>query len=139
MKSRLFAKIILLVMLVIVGAAGETMAKDDFPLSRRTSPRPKTTPVPHIQIGVKPAPEVNSEPFRRVYLLPGVEKRPSLISLPGAWGVWLGDKLTLVQQKLLLLGENLLTFIPMAACMLHWQVRTDVSTSTNHVPGWLSV
>ncbi len=100
MRNRLFLKIILFVMLVIVVAAGETTGKDDVPLPQRASPRPKTTPgVPHIQIGVEPVPEVNTELFRRVYILPGVEKRPSIISLPGAWGLWLGDSLTLVHPE----------------------------------------
>ncbi len=107
MKNRLFLKTILLVMLVIVVAARETMGKDDVPLPKRASPRPKTTPdVPHIQIGVEPVPEVNTELFRRVYILPGVEKRPSIISLPGAWGLWLDDKLTLVHPEVIIAGRE---------------------------------
>ena len=103
MKNRLCLKTILLVMLVVVVTARETMAKDDVPLPQRASPRPKTTPgVPHIQIGVESVPEVNTELFRRVYLLPGVEKRPSIISLPGAWGLWLGDSLTLVHPEVII-------------------------------------
>jgi len=94
-------------MLVIVVAARETMGTDDVPLPKRASPRPKTTPdVPHIQIGVEPVPEVNTELFRRVYILPGVEKRPSIISLAGTWGLWLGDKLTLIHPEVIIAGRE---------------------------------
>ena len=107
MQDRLFLKTILSVMLMIVVAAHETMAKNDVPLPKRASPRPKTTPgVPHIQIGVEPVPEVNAELLRRVYLLPGAEKRSSIISLPGAWGLWLGDSLTLVHPEVIIAGRE---------------------------------
>ena len=64
MKNRLFLKTNLWVILMIVVAARETRAKDDVPLPKLASPRPKTTPeVPYVQIGVKPVPEVNTELF----------------------------------------------------------------------------
>lgn len=78
-----------------------------WPLPSRTRIRPRTTSdVPHVQIGVDPVPAVNTELFRRVYILPEVEKRPSIISLPGTWGVWLGDNLTLVHPEVITAGRE---------------------------------
>ncbi len=107
MKNHLFLQTILLVVWVIVVAAGETVGTADIPLPRRASPCPETTPnIPHIQIGVEPAPEVDTELVRRAYALPGVENRPSIISLPGARGLWLSDKLPLVHPEVIIAGRE---------------------------------
>ena len=56
-------------------------------LPERTGPRPETIGVPHVQIGVEPVFEVNEELFRRVYSIPGIENRPSVVA---QWqGLWL--------------------------------------------------
>ncbi len=67
------------------------VAKVEIP--KRSGPRPKTTEkVPHVQIGVKPVSEVNEELFRRVYSIPGIENRKSVIS--GWRGLWLNEQVT---------------------------------------------
>jgi len=69
-------------------------AADELPI--RTSPRPQTTTgIPHVQIGVTPVPALNKELLRRVALLPDVDVRGTVISLPGAKGFWLNDDLAL--------------------------------------------
>lgn len=76
-------------------------------LPQREIPRPRTTPgVPHIQIGVKLVPAVKEALFQRVYRLPGVEKRPTILSLPGASGLWLADSMPLVHPEIILSGRE---------------------------------
>ena len=66
-------------------------AKVEIP--KRSGPRPETTVnIPHVQIGVKPVSEVNEELFRRVYSLPGIENRKSVIA--GWRGLWLNEQVT---------------------------------------------
>jgi phospholipase/carboxylesterase len=48
-----------------------------------------------------PVPEVDSELRRRAFLLPGVEERESVISLPGAVGLWLSEDLALARDDVL--------------------------------------
>ncbi len=76
-------------------------------LPERQSPRPQTTgSVPHQQIGVEPVPEVNEELFRRAFMLPGVENRPSTFSLPGARGLWINDSVSIVRQDQIVSGRE---------------------------------
>lgn len=64
----------------------------------RVGPRRETTGgVPHVQLDAAPIAEVDAELRRRVFLLPGVERRPSVLSLPGAEGLWLSDDLDLTR------------------------------------------
>jgi phospholipase/carboxylesterase len=78
-----------------------------FPLSERSGPRTKTSgTVPHVQIGVEPVTAVNDELFRRAYLLPGVENRPTIVSLPGARGMWLGDDIALAHPEAIVSGRE---------------------------------
>ena len=107
MKKYLFLKTILLVMPVIVVAAFETMGKEYVPLPNRAGPRPKTTlNIPHQQIGVELVPEVNTELFRRVYIIPGVEKRRSVITMRNSSALWLNDKSPLVRPEVIIAGRE---------------------------------
>ena len=74
-------------------------------LPKRSGSRPETTmDVPHIQIGVKLVPEVNEELFQRVYSLPGIENRPSVI---GGWrGLWLTEEVTVFEHDALIGGRE---------------------------------
>ncbi len=62
--------------------------------------------MPHTQLGVRPVPEVNAELFRRAFSLPGVENRPTVISVPGARGLWLDEALPLARPELILVGRE---------------------------------
>jgi hypothetical protein len=78
-----------------------------FPLPERSGPRTKTSgTVPHVQIGVEPVLVVNEELFRRAFALPGVEDRPTIVSLPGARGMWLKDDIALANPQAIVAGRE---------------------------------
>lgn len=77
------------------------------PLPERRGPRPPTQQgMPHTQIGVRPVLQVNAELFRRCFSLPGVENRPTIISVPGARALWLDDSVTDVRPGVILAGRE---------------------------------
>jgi phospholipase/carboxylesterase len=78
-----------------------------FPLPERSGPRIQTSgTVPHVQIGVEPVKTVNDELFRRAFALPGVEDRPTIVSLPGARGMWLKDDIALANPQAIVAGRE---------------------------------
>jgi len=80
---------------------------DRSAIPRRLGPRPPTHQgMPHTQIGVRPVPEVHAELFRRCFALPGVENRPTIISVPGARALWLDDTVTHVRPGIILAGRE---------------------------------
>ena len=77
------------------------------PLPERSGPRPQTSgTVPHVQIGVEPVLAVTDELFRRAFTLPGVEDRPTIVSLPGARGMWLSDDIPLAHPEAIVSGRE---------------------------------
>ena len=77
------------------------------PLPERSGPRTQTSgTVPHVQINVEPVPAVNDELFRLAFSLPGVEDRPTIVSLPGARGMWLGDDIPLTHPEAIVSGRE---------------------------------
>lgn len=74
-------------------------------LPERSGPRPETTmSVPHVQIGVEPVSEINEELFRRVYSVPGIENRPSVVA---RWqGLWLTEQVTVFVPDALIGGRE---------------------------------
>ena len=79
------------------------VAKVELP--ERSGPRPETTlGVPHVQIGVEPVSEVNEELFRRVYSLPGIEQRPSVVA--GWQGLWIDEQVTVFEPEALIGGRE---------------------------------
>lgn len=77
------------------------------PLPERSGPHTQTSgTVPHIQIGVEPVPTVNDELFRRAFALPGVEDRPTIVSLPGTRGMWLSDDIALAHPEAIVSGRE---------------------------------
>ena len=78
-----------------------------FPLSERSGPRTQTSgTVPHVQIGVESVAAVNDELFRRAFALPGVVDRPTIVSLPGARGMWLSDDIALAHPEAIVAGRE---------------------------------
>ncbi|MEM7343265.1 MAG: luciferase family protein [Chloroflexota bacterium] len=76
-------------------------------LPERAGPRTLTTgTVPHVQIGVDPVPAVNDELYRRTFALPGVEDRPTIVSLPGARGMWLSEDIALAHPEAIVNGRE---------------------------------
>ena len=78
---------------------------DTVELPQRSGSRPETTmDIPHVQIGVEPVPEVNEELFQRVYSIPGIENRNSVIS--GWRGLWLTEEVTIVVPEAIIGGRE---------------------------------
>ena len=76
-------------------------------LPQRSGPLPRTTgSVPHTQIDVEPVAEVHDELFRRTFALPDVENRPTIVSLPGARGVWISDGVPLANPEAIVAGRE---------------------------------
>lgn len=77
------------------------------PLPVRDGPRTVTSGrVPHVQIGVNPVTEVVEELRRLAFTLPGVEARPTIVSLPGATGMWLSEDLPVVHPLAIVSGRE---------------------------------
>lgn len=77
------------------------------PLPHRAGSRPPTMQgMPHMQIGVRPVPEVHAELFRRAFSLPGVENRPTVISMPGARALWLDESVPHIRPGIILAGRE---------------------------------
>jgi len=107
LKKPYLPKLILAGVLIIFLTAEGISSKKNGSLPKRETPPPKTTTqVPHVQIGVKPVPIVHRELFRRAFKLPGVENRPSIISLPGARGLWINDSINLVHPEIIIAGRE---------------------------------
>src|SRR3712207_3503115 len=72
------------------GEVDRKMREGDLP--KRRGSRPRTTPTnPHTQLEQNPELEVVEELALRDFALPGVEERPSAISVPGARALWLRE------------------------------------------------
>ena len=86
-------------------ASGSTPV--DPALPHRSGPLPRTTgSVPHTQMDVDPVPEVHDELLRRTFALPDVENRPTVVSLPGARGVWISDGVSLSHPEAIVAGRE---------------------------------
>lgn len=83
-------------------------SESDIPsLPERTGPRTKTTgTVPHTQIGVDPVAEVNETLYKWAYSLPGVQNQATIVSLPGARGMWLEDSIPVIRPKAIVSGRE---------------------------------
>lgn len=74
----------------------------------RDGPARETTGgVPHIQIDAVLASDVGAELQRRAFSLPGVERRESTASLPGAQSLWLADDVSLARPEVILAGREI--------------------------------
>jgi len=87
--------------------AAESTACAVGPLPERDGPRVLTTgSVPHEQVGVTPIKKLNTDLFSFAFSLPGVEKRPTIVSLPGATGMWLTDSVPVSVPKAIVAGRE---------------------------------
>jgi len=89
-------------------------------LPKRRGPRPRTTPTnPHTQLDQNPEREVVNELARMVFALPGVEERPSAISVPGARALWLREHVSAGPQEAFMIGREFAHIHPMPDGSLH--------------------
>lgn len=76
-------------------------------IPKRTRSRPATNKnMPHSQIGVEPVPEINKELFQLCFSLPGVENKPTVISVPGARALWLHEDMELAHPEVIARGRE---------------------------------
>jgi hypothetical protein len=89
-------------------------------LPERRGPRPRTNPTnPHTQLEQNPKRDVVEELARRVFALPGVEERPSAISVPGARSLWLGAAVAAGPPEAFMVGREFAHIHPMPDGSLH--------------------
>jgi hypothetical protein len=97
-------------------------------LPKRGGPRPRTTPTnPHTQLEQNPEREVVEELARRVFALPGVEERPSAISVPGARALWLREDVPAGPREAFMIGREFAHIHPMPDGSLHAALPPEVA------------
>ena len=120
MKSSVLIPAVLLVM-VIAGsqlhAADAAVCKSDIErnaveklgmsLPKRDAPATKTSgTVPHVQIDAKTDDAINDTLRGLAFALPGVSEKPTIVSLPGALGMWLEKGVSVAQPKTIISGRE---------------------------------
>jgi hypothetical protein len=89
-------------------------------LPKRSGHPPRTTPTnPHTQLEQNPERQVVEELARRVFALPGVEERPSAISVPGARALWLSEDVQAGPPEAFMIGREFAHIHPMPDGSLH--------------------
>jgi Family of unknown function (DUF5519) len=105
-------------------------------LPKRRGSRPTTTPTnPHTQLEQNPAREVVEELARRVFALPGVEERPSAISVPGARALWLSEDILAGPPEAFMIGREFAHIHPMPDGSLHAALPPEVAQEAIRT-GW---
>lgn len=78
-----------------------------MPLPEREGARTRTSGrVPHVQLGVTPVAGVVDALRQFAFSIPGVTARPTIVSLPGATGMWLTEEVPVVQPKAIVSGRE---------------------------------
>ena len=91
----------------VVFSAEAVFSAESKELPKRSGPIPTTTRgVPHVQIGVRPVPEISKELLRLVSRIKGVEVRNTVISLPGALGFWINKSVKLARPDAIVGGRE---------------------------------
>jgi len=105
-------------------------------LPKRSGSRPRTTPTnPHTQLEQNPQPEMVEELAQGVFALPGVEERPSAISVPGARALWLREDVPAGAQEAFMIGREFAHIHPMPDGSLHAALPPEVAQEAI-VKGW---
>lgn len=105
MKQRLIFLLTIAFTTALMGSIPAWAIDNNLP--NRSGSRPATTAgIPHMQIGVKTAPMYTERLLQKVAAIPGVELRETNMSLPGAKGFWLSEKLTLARPDGLVRGRE---------------------------------
>ena len=97
-------------------------------LPRREGPRPLTTPTnPHTQLDQNPGSPIVEELARRAFALPGVEERPSAISVPGARALWLSEGVPAGPGEAFMIGREFAHIHPMPDGSLHLALPPEIA------------
>ena len=97
-------------------------------LLQRSGPRPRTTPTnPHTQLEQNPDTSIVEELVCRIFSLPGVEERPSAISVPGARALWLREEVPAGPREAFMIGREFAHVHPMPDGSLHAALPPEVA------------
>jgi hypothetical protein len=97
-------------------------------LPKRSGSRPRITPTnPHTQLEQNPQPEMVEELAQRIFTLPGVEERPSAISVPGARALWLREDVPAGPWGAVMIGREFAHIHPMPEGSLHVALPPEVA------------
>ena len=103
---RIFKLPLALLAISLIAMGTHTLAQE-FSLPVRAGTPPETTiNVPHMQIGVKPVPELTEKMLAHVAKFSGVKLGPTRLSLPGAIGFQLKDNLPLAKPDSIVGGRE---------------------------------
>ena len=90
------------------------------PLPERRGSRPRTTSTnPHVQLEQNAAAEHWAELVQRAFMLPDVEERPSLVSVPGARALWLRDGVPAGPRDAFMVGREFAHIHPLPEGSMH--------------------
>jgi len=105
-------------------------------LPTRRGPRPETTRGnPHMQLDQQSSLELVLELARRCFSLPGVEERPTLISVPSARALWLRDNLAKGPVEAFLVAREFAHIHPLPDGSLHAALPMPIAQQAV-VAGW---
>ena len=125
MTTKAMTRLAVILVTLCIGFSTSALKAGESNLPKRDGNRPQTTnSVPHVQIGVSPNPAINEAFLLEVSKLPGVEIRPTVVSLPGAKGFWLNEELTLAHPEVIVGGREFAHIHP------RWQFARIVTTGT---------
>lgn len=93
-------------LLTVLATCSAALAGDRALPVRSGPPVHTTSGVPHIQLGLDLIPEVHAELMRRVAALPDLDIRPTVVSLPGATGFWLSERIELKRPDVIVGGRE---------------------------------
>ncbi len=97
-------------------------------MPERDGPRPRTTPTnPHTQLEQNPDNSIVEELARRVFALPGVEERPSAISVPGARALWLREEVPAGPREAFMIGREFAHIHPLPDGSLHDALPPEIA------------
>jgi hypothetical protein len=98
-------------------------------LPARPGDRPQTTPTnPHTQLTQQPDDDrLREELCRRLFALPGVVERPSVISVPGARALWLEEGTGVAPADAFMAGREFAHFHPRSDHSLHAMLPVEVA------------
>lgn len=99
-----------------------------YELPPREGPRPRTTPTnPHTQLDQNPESPLFEELTRQAFALPGVEERPSQISVPGARALWLSEGVPAGPGEAFMIGREFAHTHPLPDGSLHAALPPEVA------------
>ncbi len=105
-------------------------------LPRRPGSRPRTTDInPHVQLDQQPDRATIDRLTDRLFALPGVTERPSMISVPGARALWLEEGITGGNSRAFLVGREFAHVHPEPDGSLHTSLPPEVAADAIEA-GW---